>query len=83
MGELTLTGLDDEVLARLSSRAAAHGRSAEEEASAIVLAEIAVTSEAEPMSKDAWWERAAELRRETGRLGVNMTDLIREGRDGR
>ena len=36
MGELTTTGSDEAVLAKLSTWAAAHGRSAEEEAAAIV-----------------------------------------------
>ncbi len=81
MGELTIQ-LDEAVLAELSRLAAAHGRLAEEEVASVV---TALFGAGRPVSseKAVWLAESARLRAETGRLGVSMTDLIREGRDER
>ena len=83
VGELTLTGLDESVLAQLSREAAAHGTSVGEAAAAILRREIARNSKVPQMSEEDWLARAAEARRQTGRLTIQMVDLIREGRDER
>ena len=83
MGDLTITGLDEEVLARLSRQAAEHGRSVEAEAAVLLRAEIARQSAIPTLSEEQWLAMAAEARRQTGGLNVAMVDLIREGRDER
>ena len=54
MGELTVTGLDEAVLARLGSQAVTHGRSVDEEAAAILAAEVAAASVIKPSNTDEW-----------------------------
>ena len=76
MGELALTGLDDEMLARLSSPAQEHGRTAEAEAAAITAGQLRTSATSQDI-----WEAFAESRLGTGRLDVNTTDTIREDRD--
>ena len=80
MGELTMTGLDEAVLAKLSTRAAAHGRSAEEEVAAIVKDAISAGSQ---MSREEWLALAARTRRASGRLIMQTIDLIHDGREVR
>ena len=80
MGELTMMGLDDAVLAKLSTRAAAHGRSAEEEVASIFKDAISAGSQ---MSREEWLALAAKTRRASGRLTVQTIDLIHEGREVR
>jgi hypothetical protein len=83
VGELTLTGLDEVALQRLSQLAVQHGRTAAEEAGAIIAAAIARSSQRRQMGKEEWLAMAAEARRQTGRLSVEAADLIRQDRDGR
>ena len=83
MGELTLTGLDEVVLQRLSQLAAEHGRSVADEAAAILKLELARQGQVPRMTKEKWLDLAAETRRQTDRLDISMVDLIREGRDER
>ena len=73
MGELTVRGLDEAVLARLSRRAEAHGRTAEEDVAEIVRLELQRTP-VSTMSKESWFERAAELSRETAPLAISLQD---------
>ncbi len=76
MGELTVSGLDEAVLLRLSRLAAEHGRTIEAEAAAIL--DLATKR----LRKDVWAD-LAESRRQTGRLGVMTVDLLREDRETR
>ncbi len=76
MGELRLTGLDEQVLATLSRRAAVHGRTVEAEASAILEQETT-----KPLQ--TVWDKMRESAHQTGRLTVSTIDLIREDRDAR
>ena len=83
VGELTLKELDDEVLAGLSTRAATHGRSVNDEAAAILRAEIDRLNTVPSISEEKWLVMAEAARRQWKPLGVSMVDLIREGRDER
>ena len=84
MGELTLTGLDEDMLARLSDWAAAHGRSTEEEAGAILGAAIRqLGGDGRDVTKDELLALSAESRRQSGRLSVRSIDLLHDGRDER
>ncbi|WP_448202516.1 FitA-like ribbon-helix-helix domain-containing protein [Azospirillum sp. sgz302134] len=90
MGHLILHDLDDDLLNRLRTRAATHGRSLEEEHRAI-LEEALKASREEPWTPTTsapdegdFWERAARRReRLRGRDIPNTTQMIREMRDQR
>ncbi|MBP2295296.1 FitA-like ribbon-helix-helix domain-containing protein [Azospirillum rugosum] len=90
MGHLILNDLDDDLLNRLKTRAATHGRSLEEEHLAI-LREALSSSTDQPVAEDEpsdFWERAARRReRMRERLGgqpfPDTTRMIREMRDQR
>jgi len=75
MGHLTVHNLDDEVIARLSARAAANGRSLEAEHRALL--EEALGADAASFA-----EAAARLRAElAGRPHSDSAELIRGDRD--
>ena len=75
MAELTVRGIDPEIVRRLELRAAERGRSAEAEHRAIL--ERALGTGA-----DDFWAEAARLREQTrGRRHTDSADLMREDRD--
>lgn len=79
MSHLILNDLDESLVERLQTRAAAHGRTVEEEHRAI-LEEALATPEAE----DDSWKRMAERRaRLSDRYFPDTTALIRQMRDER
>jgi plasmid stability protein len=76
MGELRLTGLDEQALAKLSERATEHGRTIEAEAKTILLERL------ESPAAPKWQQLLDEARRQTrGAIRSSSLDLIREGRD--
>jgi antitoxin FitA len=78
MAQLIVRNVDQELVRRLRLRAAANGRSGEEEHRRI-LEEVLV-----PEAAGDFWAEAARLRAETaGRGGPDSTDLVREERDRR
>lgn len=82
MGQLTVRKVDDEIIRRLKLRAAEHGRSAEAEHREIL--KQALMGEQRPkMSREEWWRRADELRKQTGPLPDESWEIIREFRDKR
>lgn len=79
MGHLVLHHLDEDLLERLKARAAANGRSPEEEHRAILEAALA-----SPSDTPDFWERTARRReRLSGRAFPDTTRIIREMRDQR
>ncbi|WP_448191147.1 FitA-like ribbon-helix-helix domain-containing protein [Azospirillum sp. sgz301742] len=83
MGHLTLNIRDDELIGRLKSRAAAHGRTLEEEHQEI-LREVLQTPVQPPASGPDFWELAAQRReRLRGRTFPDTTQMIRDDRDRR
>ncbi len=81
MGDLTLTGLDEAILGRLSKQANDHGRSIEAEAADILSHHLG--QQPAMAATVSIWEKLAETRRQTGPLPVNTVDLLREDRDAR
>ncbi len=78
MGELLVRNLDDDVIAWLQGRAAAHGRSIEAELGEVLRAAHRAGAPTEA------WERAARLRAETAGRGLPRSeDVLREIRDER
>jgi len=78
MPDRLLNDVTEELVRALEQRAAAHGRSAEDEHHAILIEARQRTD------RPDFWERAAKLRERTrGRILTNSTDLIRQGRDER
>ena len=79
MAQLTVRGLDEDVVRRLKTRAAQNGRSMEAETRAILTQAIGSCA-------GDWWEQARQLReaikREHGIL-PDSAPLIREMRDDR
>jgi plasmid stability protein len=76
MGELRLTGLDEQALAKLSKRATENGRTIEAEARTILLERL------ESASRPRWQHLLDEARQQTrGAIHSSSLDLIREGRD--
>ena len=82
MGDLTLTGLDEGVLTRLSQRAAEHGQSIEAEVTQILEQQLGLASRS-AHADSTIWKKMAESRQQTGRLNVRTIDLLREDRDAR
>lgn len=77
MAQLTVRGVDPEIVRRLKIRAAEHGRSAEAE-HRMILGRVLGTS------ADDFWIEAARLRERTrGRQHTDSADLVREDRDQR
>lgn len=77
-GNLHVRNLDDDLITKLKTRAARHGRSAEAEHREIL--RRALETEVEP----SFDELAAQLRRLTGRRKQTPAEtLLREGRDER
>ncbi len=82
MGRLTVRKLDDEIIRRLTLRAARHGRSAEAEHRAI-LEEALRAEEARQLSPEEFWALADRLRAKTPQPQSDSGDLVREMRDER
>jgi plasmid stability protein len=78
MPQLTVRGVDEDLVRRLRVRAAQHGRSGEEEHRRILEAAL------RPERAD-FWEKAARLRAELAGRGadIDSAELIREERDRR
>lgn len=77
-GNLHVRNLDDDLITKLKTRAARHGRSTEAEHREIL--RQALETEVEP----SFDELAAQLRRLTGRRKQTAAEvLLREGRDER
>ena len=77
MAQLTVRGVDPEVVRRLKLRAAEHGRSAEAEHRAILERALGTGTE-------DFWADAARLRERTrGQQHTDSADLVREDRDRR
>lgn len=77
MANLTIRNLDDKVVERLKEHARQNERSLEAEI------RFLLTREAEMMTREEFWNRAAEIRAMTPK-GVKQTDsveLLREDRD--
>ena len=75
MGELTLRGLDEAVIAGLSQRAAEHGRTVEAEATEILLSSL------QP-ALPGWREALKEARRQTeGTMTSRTIDILYQGKD--
>ena len=75
MAQLTVRGVDAEIVHRLKLRAAEHGRSAEAEHRAILERVLGTSAE-------DFWAEAARLREQTrGRRHTDSADLVREDRD--
>ena len=76
MAQLLVRNVDEETVAWLKARAAAHGHSVEAEHREILRAARAASAPAD------FWERAAQLRAETaGRRMTPSEVLLRETRD--
>lgn len=83
MASLHVRNVDDEIVARLKARAAAHGRSVEAEHREI-LRDALRWNEPLRMSPGEWDRRAAELRKSLeGRIHTPSEILLRESRDER
>jgi antitoxin FitA len=78
MGQLTVRQVDDEVIRRLKSRAAAHGRSAEAEHREILRQALL----GGPPDED-FWALARRLRSETGPVPGDSADIVRQMREER
>ncbi len=76
MGNLTVTGLDETVLAKLSRRAAEHGRTLEAEAAEIL-------SEGVDAEQPRDWQHMLEtVRQQTaGTISTKTIDILYEGKD--
>jgi len=76
VADVTITHLDDEVLARVRERAQRRHRSLEAELRDII------TRSVEPVDIEAFKAAAAEIRARTaGRQQSDSTDLVREDRE--
>ena len=74
MAQLTVRGVDPEIVHRLELRAAGHGRSAEAEHRAILERVLGTGA-------DEFWAEAARLREQTrGRRHSDSADLVRADR---
>lgn len=83
MASLHVRNVDDEIVEKLKTRAAANGRSAEAEHRAILKAALQWDSPA-VINQEEWFRRAAELReRMKGRHHTPSEVLLRESRDER
>ena len=75
MAQLTVRGVDPEIVRRLKLRVAEHGRSAEAELRAILERVLGTGA-------DDFWAEAARLREQTrDRRHTDSADLVREDRD--
>jgi plasmid stability protein len=75
MAQLTVRGVDAEIVRRLKLRAAEHGRSAEAEHRSILERVLGTGA-------DDFWAEAARLREQTReRQHTDSADLVREDRD--
>jgi plasmid stability protein len=81
MGDLTVSGLDETVLAKLGRIAAEHARTVEAEATDIILQELGVTPPTAARG-DAAWGKMAQSRRQTGPVDIATIDLLRAAREG-
>ena len=78
MAQLTVRGVDPEIVRRLKMRAAERGRSAEAEHRAILERVLGTGAD------DEFWAEAARLREQTrGRRHTDSADLVRADRDRR
>lgn len=81
MGKLIVTGLDNLLVDALEARAAAHGRTPEEEGREILAEALEADAQAR---RDAWFEEAKKFRERAfpnGYKGPSTTDLLRADRD--
>jgi plasmid stability protein len=74
MPTIVIRDLDPDTVTRLKTQAAAHGRSMQAEAKAIIEAGV-------PMSGSEWLAIADRLRARTKRGGPSVVELIHEARD--
>jgi plasmid stability protein len=74
MAQILVRGLENEVVARLKDRAAAHGRSLESEARSILESAAGFTAEEARQVVSNWQKRLA------GRKFSDSVDMIREDR---
>jgi plasmid stability protein len=75
MAQLLVRNLDEPIVAALKARAAAHGRSLEQECRLLL-------AEAARPTRDAVCRTAAAIRAlGVKRIGVSLDDLVREDRD--
>lgn len=78
MAQLLVRNVDEETVAWLKARAAAHGRSVEAEHREILRAARAASAPAD------FWERAARMRAETAGRHITPSEvLLRQSRDER
>lgn len=77
MGQLIVRNLEDEVVATLKTRAAAHGRSAEAEHREILRHALC----AAPSASGDWFDRARALRSRLHAPDGDTTDILRADRD--
>ena len=78
MAQLLVRNVDEETVAWLKSRAAAHGRSVEAEHREVLRAARAAGAPSD------FWDRAARLRAETAGRRITPSEvLLREARDER
>ncbi|PWS38732.1 hypothetical protein DFH01_05595 [Falsiroseomonas bella] len=78
MPQLLVRNVDEETVAWLKARAAAHGRSVEAEHREVLRAARAASAPA------GFWERAARMRAETAGRRITPSEvLLREARDER
>lgn len=78
MGAITIRNLDDGVIERMKAEAARRGRSMEEEARSVLTERYPASYVAE------WVERLDRFRAEhfpDGESGVDVVELVREGRE--
>jgi plasmid stability protein len=81
MGVIHIEGIDERLLKSIELRAAANGRSLEDEVQSIL--ESVVVDTSEPSSKKNWLEELDRIRAMTpkGVQQTDSTDMIREMRD--
>jgi antitoxin FitA len=80
MGQLTVRKVDDDLIRRLKTRAAEHGRSAEAEHREILRQALLPKGK---MTREEWWRLADELRARSRPLPDESWHIIREFRDKR
>jgi antitoxin FitA len=80
MGQLTVRKVDDDLIRRLKTRAAEHGRSAEAEHREILKQALLPKAK---MTREEWWRLADELRARSRPLPDESWHIIREFRDKR
>lgn len=77
MAQILVRNIDDEVVERLKSRAAVHGRSLEAEVRQIL-------EQHSKLDPEAFWKTAHRIKQQFKDAGVvfsDSTDLVREDRD--